>query len=349
MAERWVHPSPCLEAVAGAGAGPVLTPEQVMQWRTRGFCVVDGLWPAALVADTIAQLDQFDAESAGAPTSMLSQPTKAAAQYVTPLPARAADGGAQSPFEWGAAARGAISAPLEFPSVCGALNQVTLHERISTAVGQLLGTALDKPGELRLFCSQLLTRTGPPAGESSTPADLFTNGYGQRVHQDYPNNMMLAPPPWGRPEAVQCLLYLSEQRDAGGTTALIPRTAVAERGKDEAYAPDAAAAQLGGGKPFMCACSRIAPASPCTAAVRSSLTTDGSARRPQGRMTASRPRPWWRHGTRASPPSGSGSTPASRGSPTPRAPRCSTGSTPGTAGPAAARGPAAAACSLVTG
>ena len=76
--ERWVHPTSCIRP-GSAGAfdlstasnghpPPVLTAAQISQWRSSGFCVVDGLWPAALIAEAIAQVDEFNAEHADAPT-----------------------------------------------------------------------------------------------------------------------------------------------------------------------------------------------------------------------------------------------------------------------------------------
>ena len=36
--------------------GDTLTPEQEHSWRTRGFCLVDGVWPAELIAQAAAGL-----------------------------------------------------------------------------------------------------------------------------------------------------------------------------------------------------------------------------------------------------------------------------------------------------
>ena len=149
-----------------------------------------------------------------------------------------------SPFAFNNPQRASIGVPLEFPSVCPAINTITLHPRIIVACRQLLGHDPSDISSLRLLQSQLLTRTGPPLAANSTSNDLFTNTYGQRIHPDYPNNTLLVPPAFNTaPEAVQVLLYLSDVHDVGGTTAVVP----CEGLDDEAYfsSTDPLAGQLG--------------------------------------------------------------------------------------------------------
>lgn len=267
----WVDPSPCVPASsctscipaaaatghAPAEAPPPLTAEQVAQWRTQGFVVVDDLWPASLCAQALEEIDQYEANHPDQLSSMLSQNLQSSSP--TELPARATDVGVKdgasaasvlSPFAFNNPQRASIGAPLEFPSVCPAINAITLHPRIIAACRQLLDHEPSDISSVRLLQSQLLTRTGPPLDERSKPSDLFTNSYGQRIHPDYPNNSLLVhspphlsldlathfpvireetpssgqvPPSFNTPpEAVQALLYLSNVQDVGGTTAVVP-------------------------------------------------------------------------------------------------------------------------------
>ena len=120
------------------------------------------------------------------------------------------------------------------------MNSITLHPRVMQVCRQLLDHG--DIGSLRLIQSQLLSRTGPPIGEQSTPDDLFTNIYGQRIHSDFPNNTILAPPAFAStPEAVQILLYLSDVEEVGGTTAVVP----CDGPGDEAYYPPTGANEAG--------------------------------------------------------------------------------------------------------
>jgi len=50
---------------------------------------------------------------------------------------------------------------------------------------------------------------------------------------DYPNHTLTHPPKWDEPEAVEIIVYLSGQVEAGGSTAVVPRAG----SDDEAYLP----------------------------------------------------------------------------------------------------------------
>ena len=140
--------------------------------------------------------------------------------------------------------RATIGVPFEFPSVCPAINAATLHPRAIALCRQLLDVG---PGELRLTMSQLLTRTGPPADAEAGPEDLYSNAFGQRIHADNSNATLLAPPPFSQPEVVQCLLYLNDEEECGGPTAVVPRTGP----DDEAYVYDDRRVSPGGAPPFI--------------------------------------------------------------------------------------------------
>lgn len=102
-----------------------------------------------------------------------------------------------------------------FPSDVPEFNQVTLHHRLLIAVAQLLGVEI---GELRLTQSDLWPKYAATE-RSGGDADIQD----QRIHVDYPNHMLVHPPPWDRPAAVELILYLSDEADCGGSTAYVPR------------------------------------------------------------------------------------------------------------------------------
>jgi hypothetical protein len=94
-------------------------------------------------------------------------------------------------------------------------NRVTLHPRLLTALGQLLDV---DPGELRLTQSDLW----PKYGRTERSGGRYDN-QDQRIHVDYPNHMLVHPPPWDSPAAVELILYLSDEADSGGSTGFVPR------------------------------------------------------------------------------------------------------------------------------
>ncbi len=164
------------------GDGPVLTASQIDRWRQRGFALVDGVVPA----ETVERL-------------------RTAAEKRFPSPGTTAAAGI---VDFGSA--------LVFPADIPAFNEVTLHPRLLTAVGQLLGQS---PGELRLTQSDLWPKYGRSDG-----ARAGGDNQDQRIHVDYPNHMLVHPPPWDRPVAVELILYLSDHEDCGGSTAVVART-----------------------------------------------------------------------------------------------------------------------------
>ena len=110
---RWLRPEPC----AGTGANhlDVLSPAQVEHWRERGYLVVDGLFPSALVAEAGEQ--------------MTALATAAETRKTAPGPAR-------SPFDMDGVERQAIIGFQEFPTRSPAFNECTLHPRwLRAAVG----------------------------------------------------------------------------------------------------------------------------------------------------------------------------------------------------------------------
>lgn len=172
-------------AVPSPGSpGCPLDDAQVTSWRDTGVALVDGLLPAALI-----QQARTDAE----------------AFYPKPGSTEAAsirDFGSGDTFV--------------FPSASDAVNHITLHPRLLEAVAQLLGTAVP---DLRLTQSDLWAKYG----RDRSPVDRFDND-DQRIHVDYPNHMLTHPSAWDRPEAVEIIIYFGDVREAGGATAVVPRT-----------------------------------------------------------------------------------------------------------------------------
>ncbi len=102
-----------------------------------------------------------------------------------------------------------------FPAASAACNQVTLHLNLLRAVADLLGVAVE---EIRLSQSDLWPKYGrAPSANDFSNAD-------QRIHCDYPNHMLVHPPPWEHPAAVEIIIYLSDMKDTAGGTAVVPRT-----------------------------------------------------------------------------------------------------------------------------
>ncbi len=179
-APRWVEPTRAHPASAG---GAVLTAAQVESWRERGFALVDGVLPDAL-------LERMAAD--------------AAARFPAPGSPEAAattDFGSRGHFV--------------FPARSAAANEATLHPRLLGAVAELLGT---KVRELRLSQSDLWPKYGRGGGTAGE-----WDNRDQRIHVDYPNHTLTHPPRWDEPEAVEIILYLSDVDACGGATAVVPR------------------------------------------------------------------------------------------------------------------------------
>ena len=177
--ERWLEPQ---SANDGESLLP-LTQAQVDQWRSAGYALVDGVFPADLI-EALAS----DASAKFPP------PDSSAAQEIS-------DFGSGGGFV--------------FPSTSRAFNAVTLHPRLLAAVAQLLGVDISN---LRLTQSDLW----PKYGQRAKSRGALDN-QDQRIHVDYPNHLLAHPTPWHRPEAIEAILYLSDSTDCGGPTAVVPR------------------------------------------------------------------------------------------------------------------------------
>ena len=145
MPHNWIDSEPC-------GPEHQLTQAQVEQWRSAGFTLVSGLFPASLIM----------------------QLTEAAKQKYP-----AADSADAIKFtDFGRAGQ------LSFPSKVDPLNQITLHETLLTAVGDLLDERIE---DLRLTQSDLWPKYG-----REEKSGLQDNS-DQRIHVDYPNHSLAHP------------------------------------------------------------------------------------------------------------------------------------------------------------
>jgi hypothetical protein len=112
---------------------------------------------------------------------------------------------------------------ITFPDRDSIFNELTLHPRLLEAASQLLGVPVH---ELRLTQSDLWPKYGRREGDRGD-----YDNQDQRIHVDYPNHTLTHPAPWNDPEAVEIVIYLSDQVDVGGATAVVPR----EGRNDPAY------------------------------------------------------------------------------------------------------------------
>ena len=177
-APQWVDATP-----ANAVGPNVLSNDQVDAWRTQGFCLVSGVFDAAL----LETLTDYAVRKNPAPDD--------------PAAAEVTDFGS--------------AGALNFPAQNRAFNQVTLHPRLLTAISELLGTPVPR---LRLTQSDLW----PKYGREEKTAGPLDNA-DQRIHIDYPNHTLAHPQVWDRPEAVELIVYLSDVETCGGATAVVPR------------------------------------------------------------------------------------------------------------------------------
>ena len=175
----WAIPEPC----APPAAERVLTDDQVASWRERGFTLVDGVLPDALLGRV-----------------------REAASALFP---EAGSEEAEAVHDFGSMGR------LVFPSESEAFNEATLHPRLLLAVAQLLGV---ETRALRLTQSELWPKYGRRARRGGV-----ADNDDQRMHCDYPNHTLTHPPAWESPEAVEAILYYDDVETCGGATALVPR------------------------------------------------------------------------------------------------------------------------------
>ena len=155
----------------------------VEMWRTHGYCLVNGVFPDDLLLQ--AKSDALSKfPKAGSPEARL-----------------------MNDFGGGA---------MTFPSIFNSINQIALHSRLIRGVSQLLGIPIS---ELRMTQAEMWPKYGKEEGELLSEFD----NQDQRIHVDYPNHTLTHPPTWNEPDAVEFILYLDNETECGGATAVVPR------------------------------------------------------------------------------------------------------------------------------
>jgi len=194
------------EDVETGPAGRELSDAQRESWRERGFVLVQGLFPGELLAEVEEE-----------------------ARAIFPPPGSEA---AEAVNDFGS------SGLMHFPGESRAFNRLTLHPDFLRAVAWLLDLPVQ---EIRLTQSELW----PKYGRYQRSGGVWDND-DQRMHCDYPNHTLTHPPPWDRPDAVEAILYYSEEQACGGATGLGAR----EGPDDPAYAWPRVNMPGGGGLPW---------------------------------------------------------------------------------------------------
>ena len=105
---------------------------------------------------------------------------------------------------------GSDGGELEFPSG-EFIDWITVHPNIIGGVRELLGHK-----DILLLQSDAWGKTGSSEKTAMSNQD-------QRMHMDYGNNTFLHPSDWHDPEAVANIVYLSDIKDTGGGTSVVPR------------------------------------------------------------------------------------------------------------------------------
>ncbi len=160
-----------------------LAEPQILSWRERGFALVSNL------------LDPADLERARSDGLAFFPPGDTHES--------------ETMNHFGSAER------FVFPSPSDAVNRITLHPRLLAACAQLMGVPVSG---MRLTQSDLWPKYGT-ASNRGQPGDNAD----QRIHVDYPNHSLVHPPRWEEPEAVELIVYLSNESECKGATALVPR------------------------------------------------------------------------------------------------------------------------------
>ena len=183
-----------VETVEGLPDGLVLTPEQVRQFREEGYLLIHGIWPQELVDRAVDAMREL-------------HPNKAAGEPDAP-PSRG------------------VTRAGQFPYHNSVLNEMNLHPRFLTAVGQLLDVPEE---EIRLTQSMVGAKQGT---ETPDPAEVAPKSWmnprgDQPIHLDFGNNTVLFPARsaghWGAPEDVQGIPYFTNwEESGGGGTTIVP-------------------------------------------------------------------------------------------------------------------------------
>ena len=103
------------------------------------------------------------------------------------------------------------SGKTNFPCTYNSINKMTVHPKLIKAVQQLLDTE-----------NIILTQSVAWAKYCVKPKDASSN-HDQRIHMDWGNNYWTHPPEWDNPDMVAAIVYYSDTKVTGGSTALVSR------------------------------------------------------------------------------------------------------------------------------
>ena len=179
----WAHSSPALRGAA------TLTDAHVVQWQTHGYAVVEGVFPAELIAAEVEE---------------------ARASFPEPSPDMVLEHGTSC----------------DFPFATPARNDVALHPRLLRAVAQLLGTEALRLSECQQWSKYGDYSSPQPYGElaEGQSVDEVMQTGEQGHHLDYGNGTLVVPVAQEAfREEVAIIVYLDEVSEVGGSTAVVSR------------------------------------------------------------------------------------------------------------------------------
>ena len=107
---------------------------------------------------------------------------------------------------------------LEFPTGLESLDALSIYPSLIKAVQELLNRS-----EIRLSQAETWKKIGLSIDNDAINADVTFSNQDQRMHMDFPNHTLLHPPPFDEPEAVACIIYLSDSMECGGATHIVAR------------------------------------------------------------------------------------------------------------------------------
>lgn len=184
----WWHPAKLASDDKLHIEQPILTNEQVRQFREDGFLVVTGLWPDNLISRASTEAMELH------PRDQIIERHNAGKQF---------RGFSEMPW---------VHKQESAPET--ALNHMTIHPRALRAVAQLMET---DGLNIRLSQSHVIARFGELITESGDGLEETIKG-DQDIHVDYGNNTLMVPPRTVSPECVACLCYYSDVDECGGAT-----------------------------------------------------------------------------------------------------------------------------------
>jgi hypothetical protein len=101
----------------------------------------------------------------------------------------------------------------EFPCKYNSINKITVNIRLILAVKQLLNTD-------DILLTQSVAWAKYTVKEKNKNS---SSNHDQRIHMDWGNNYWTHPPSWDEPDMVAAIIYYSDTKKTGGSTAIVSR------------------------------------------------------------------------------------------------------------------------------